>query len=331
VNRPRKAKGPFPPCFYAKHGAFYLVQKNKWTRLGSDLVLALAEYGRLMQAPKQGGMVKLIDEVMADATPKLAKNTVAQYTYAAAVLKRKLAQFEPGEVRSKHVAAIKQSLAGTPNMANRVISVLRKVFAYAVEQQLVDANPCIGVARLPEAKRPRLLSEEEWSAIHAAAGPRLRIIMQLQYLTGQRISDVLSIRRDQLTDDGIEFEQQKTKARLLVRWSPDLRATVAEAKALSADRPAVTLLRGRFGGAPEYRSVLLQWNEACAAAGVKDARLNDGRAMAATTAKRQGKNAQALLGHVSATMTARYLRDRDTPHVEGPNFRQALDVGQKDK
>jgi integrase len=330
VNRPRKSKGPFPPCFYPKHGAFYLVRKNQWTRLGSDLSLALAEYGRLMQGPKQGGMQKLIDEVLVAAKPKLAKSTAAQYTYAATILKRKLAQFEPQEVRAKHVAAIKQSLADTPNMANRVVSVLRLVFNHAVEQQLVDTNPCTGVARLPEAKRQRLLTEEEWCAIHAAAGPRLRIIMQLQYLTGQRINDVLSIRRDQLTDDGIEFQQQKTRAKLLVRWSPDLRATVAEAKALSADNPALTLLRGRFGGAPDYRSVLLQWNEACAAAGVKDARLNDGRAMSATTAKRQGKNAQALLGHASATMTARYLRDRDTPHVEGPNFRQALDVGQKD-
>lgn len=328
MNRPRKSKGPYPPCFYLKHGAFYLVRANKWTRLGSDLGLALAEYARLVEAEKLGGMPKLIEDFHGALPSKLAATTKQQYRYAADVLKRKLKQFEPHDVKSKHVAAIKQSLAETPNMANRVLSFLRQVFADAVERQIVDTNPCVGVARYAEAKRKRLITDAEWQAIFDKAGPRLRVIMQLQYLTGQRINDVLKIRRSQLTDDGIVFEQQKTGARLVVRWSPDLKAAVAAANALTTV-PALTLLRGRRGKAPDYRSVLLQWNTACEAAGVVNARLNDGRAKSATTAKRQGKDAQALLGHTSPNMTARYLRDRETPEVDGPSFRQGLDVGQK--
>lgn len=326
MNRPRKAKGPYPPCFYAKHGAFYLVKQNKWTRLGTDLALALSEYGRLMGAGQTGGMVKLIDQVL--PTLKVAANTRAQYKHAGVILKRKLREFEPHEVKARHVAGIKQSLAKTPNMANRVLSVLRTVFNHAVEAQLVDSNPCVGIPRLPEPKRKRLLTADEWGAIHAHASPRLRVIMELQYLTGQRISDVLKIRRSQMTEDGIEFEQQKTGARLLVRWTPELKATVARANALSKV-PAVTLLRSRTGKAPDYRTVALEWTKARKAAQVTDARLNDGRAMSATATKKQGKNARALLGHKSDAMTERYLRDRETPQVEGPSFRQALDVGQK--
>lgn len=321
MNRPRKAKGPYPPCFYQKHGAFYLVRANKWTRLGSDLSLALAEYGQLMQGAKLGGMPKAIEDFYAALPARLSKSTKQQYRYAADVLKRKLQQFEPGEVKAKHVASIKQSMAETPNMANRVLSFLRQVCADLVERQIIDTNPCVGVARMAEAKRKRLLSDEEWAAIHEKAGPRLRVIMELQYLTGQRISDVLKIRKNQLTDEGVVFEQQKTGARLLVRWSPDLKRTVEAAKALGADLPpTLTLMRGKYGKAPDYRSVLLQWNEACEAANVTDARLNDGRARSATTAKRQGKNAQALLGHTSSGNTARYLRDRETPEVDGPSF-----------
>jgi integrase len=326
VNRPREKRGPFPPCFYAKHGAFWLVKANKWTRLGGDLPTALAEYGRLMSVRASSGMPKVIEDYYS-RLPELADSTRDQYRYAADILKRKLAQFEPDQVKAKHVAAIKQSMKDTPNMANRVLSFLRQVFADLVESQAVDDNPCIGVKRLPEAKRKRLLSDDEWSAIHKAAGPRLRIIMELQYLTGQRISDVLKIRRNQITDEGIAFKQQKTGATLVVRWSPDLRATVEAAKALSG--PALTLLRGKYGRAPDYRSVNLQWKTACEAAKVEDARLNDGRARSATVAKRQGKNAQALLGHTSSGNTARYLRDRDAPEVDGPSFRQALDVGRK--
>lgn len=319
MNRPRKHKGPYPPCFYPKHGAYYLVKANKWTRLGTDLGLALAEYARLMETARVGGMPALIDSALSLITPGLAKTTRTQYAGAAEVLKRKLRQFEPHEVKGRHVAAIMESLASTPNMANRILSVLRQVFDYAVKRQLIDDNPCNRIPRHHEAKRTRLLSDDEWQAIHAKAGPRLRVIMELQYLTGQRIGDVLSIRRSQLTDEGITFEQQKTGARLLVRWSPDLRAAVAAANALSSVQ-ALTLLRGRDGGPPDYRSVAAQWAKACEAAGVKDARLNDGRAMSATAARRQGQDAQALLGHTSAAMTARYLRERGTPEVSGPTI-----------
>lgn len=68
--------------------------------------------------------------------------------------------------------------------------------------------------------------------------------------------------------------------------------------------------------------MLEQWHRAREAAGVKDAKPNDLRAKAATDARRQGKNATALLGHKNAVMTDRYLRDRQTPHVEGPAFGQ---------
>ncbi len=329
MNRPRKSKGPYPPCFYLKSGAFYLVKKNKWTHLGRDLSLALAEYGRLMEADKVGGMPQAIEDFYGRLPAKLAASTRLQYRHAADVLKRKLQQFEPMDVKSKHVAAIKQSMAETPNMANRVLSFMRQVFADLVEHQAVDSNPCIGVKRYAEAKRKRLLNDEEWHAIHEKAGPRLKIIMELQNLTGQRIGDVLSIRRNQITDEGIVFEQQKTEARLLVRWSPELRAAVKAAKEMGDGVATLALLRGVDGKPPDYGSVSLQWRKACEAAGIEDARLNDGRARSATMARRQGKNAQALLGHTSAAMTERYIRDRETAQVDGPSIRSQ--IGQKKK
>jgi integrase len=322
VNRPRKQQRHLPPCVYEKHGAFWLVKAGKWTRLGTTLTEALSAYALTIETPA-GGMGALIERAYAAHAPKVAKSTRAQYRLAADILKRKLAEFSPSQVKAKHVSALMDSLAGTPNMANRVRSFLSTVFGYAVKWQEVDSNPCVGLPRLEENKRTRLLTDEEWNAIHAAAGPRLRVIMELQFLTGQRISDVLSIRRSQITDEGLAFEQQKTGARLVVRWSRHLRTTLAAAEALSAGKPpALTLLRGRYNGAPDYRSVLLQWNEACRSAGVEDARLNDGRARAATAADAQGQDAQALLGHTTATHTARYLRDHKPAEVRGPKIRR---------
>lgn len=307
------------PCVYKKHGAYWLVKKGKWTRIGATLDEALAEYARL-QAQPSGEMARLIDTVYKAHAPKLAKSTRDQYLIAAKILKRKLVQFSPAQVKSRHVAAIVDSMEKTPNMANRVLSFLRTVFAYAVRKQLVDTNPCVGVKRLAERKRERYITDAEWRAIFDKAGARLQVIMRVAYLTGQRIDDVLKIRRTQIGADGIEFKQKKTGAKLLVRWSPDLRAAVADALALHGPVQALTLFLGRTGKAPDYRSVLLQWHTAADAAGVVDALPNDQRAKAATDTKRQGKDATALLGHTSPAMTERYLRDRETPQVDGPSL-----------
>jgi integrase len=217
VNRPRKTKGPYPPCFYEKHGAFYLEKANMWARLGSDLALALAEYGRLVRAPTQKGMPQLIDDVLKHIEPKLAQSTRDQ---------------------------------------------------------------------------------------------RLQLIMQLQYLTGQRIGDVLAIKRSRLTDEGIHFKQQKTGARRLVRRSPDLKAAVKAAKALSGDVPSIALLRSTKGGPPDHRSASEQFARAAAAAGVEDARLNE-RA-------REVGHGDEQAGPERPGAARPHLRDTDRPLPPGP-------------
>ena len=63
--RQRKVDRHLPPCVYQKHGAYWLVRAGKWHRLGTDLSLSLAEYGRRISAPK-GGMADLIEEAAID-------------------------------------------------------------------------------------------------------------------------------------------------------------------------------------------------------------------------------------------------------------------------
>lgn len=322
MARPRKNNTHLPPCVYPRHGAFWHVKGGKWTRLGATLEDALAEYARMYETPK-GGMPTLIDDALDHIRPNIAKATAAQYDVAAKKLKRMLRQFAPEQVKPKHVAAIKIALAKTPNMANRCLSLLRQVFAWALEQQLVDVNPVVGIKRHHERKRDRLVTLAEYDAIYAHAGPRLQVIMDLLIRTGQRISDVLAIRRADLLEDGIRFQQQKTGAKLVVPWTPELRVVVERAKMLHGNIRALTLLHNRRGKTPDYRTVQLQWEKACRTAGVADARLHDLRAMSLTAAKKQGLNPTALAGHSSPAQTARYLRDREEPLANGPSFGQS--------
>ena len=323
--RPREKNKHLPRCVYLRHGAYWYVKGGKWIRLGSNLSVALAEYARLIETPR-GSMPELIWKVLGEVKPRLAANTVTQYTITARKLAKILAEFRPEDVKPKHVARIKVQLSDTPNMANRCLSFLRVVFQHALEWQLVDSNPCIGVKRCVERKRGRYLTDDELAAIRAKAGPRLKVIIDLAYGTGQRISDVLGIRRADLTDAGIEFVQRKTGTKLTVGWSAGLRRAVDDARRLYGNLRAFTLLHNRRGKAPDYRTVRDQWTKACKAARVRDAHLHDLRAKSLTDTKRQGNDAQALAGHASPAMTARYIRLRESPVVSGPSFGQLGDT-----
>lgn len=337
--RRRKQDRHLPPCLHFQHGAYYFVKGNKWEPIAGpgappvrDLATALTEYARRVEAPA-GGMAGLIDRALRILRPKLAPNTFRQYQLAGKILKRKLAEFAPEQVMPRHLAKVKLDLANTPNMANRVLTVARLVFNVALEEQLINANPAVGIKRHPEQKRRKLLSAEEFAAIYAKASPRLQCLMDLWRGSGQRVMDVARLGERHLLDEGLYFEQQKTGARLIVRWTPELRAAVERARALNPVRALVLFpaRRGQTRGKPVgYKTLYVAWRRTCAAAGVEDCDLRDLRALAATEAKRQGKNPTALLGHTTPAMTARYLRDKEVPAVDGPIFLDSqLDVDQK--
>jgi integrase len=310
------------------------VRGGKWERIGTSLIEVHRFYANKLAEPK-GELSPLIDAAL-DRMKKrvadpLSPKTIEQYTHAAKKLKHLLREFtSPGQVKQKHAAQVKILLASTPNMANRILSFARQVFNDFVEQQLVDSNPFLGVKRHKEAKRTRLITWTEWNKIRAKAGPRLQAIMDLLFLTGQRIENVLKIRLKDLTDDGILFPDKKNGRPIIVRWTDELRSAVERAKALHGpvrtvifdrdEKKSPPLLPARAGKAPEYRTVLLQWHEACSAAGVRDANPHDIRAMALTAVKNQrGKPAAKALGdHATEANTERYLRDREIPVVDGP-------------
>lgn len=323
MSRPRKNNTHLPPCVYLKHGAYWYVKRGKWKPLGAenDLAGALAKYADLVQAPKSGGMAKLIAEAMPVICHGKAKNTVVQYEIAGRKLAGALARFEPHEVQPKDLAAIKRAMTSKPNMANRVLTVARLVFAYALEEQLVSTNPAIGIKRHAEKHRERLPSQAEFDAVYAKAGERLQVIMELLRFGGQRTVDTLRIRESAISGEGITFRQQKTGAFIIVRWSPGLRAAVDRARLIQGMVRSLFLLPSRMRGkAPDYGSVRDQWDQACKAAGVDDLHLHDLRAMAATQAEEEGKNPTQLLGHTSPQQTRRYLRGRKAKLVQGPEF-----------
>ena len=83
---------------------------------------------------------------------------------------------------------------GIGSMTNRVFSIVRKLFNWAVEEDIVAVSPCARMrAPVPENSRDRVLTDEELSLFWKAAssldypfGPLTRLLL----LTGQRLSEV---------------------------------------------------------------------------------------------------------------------------------------------
>ncbi len=321
---------PLPTGMYWKNGAYWIVRQKKWTRLGAGYRAALIVYGRMTAAPT-GAMADLVKDALPGLIDGKAPTTKRQYEYAAGQIAQLLADFEPGQVTEADIYDLLEQFRDTPNMGNRVLTVARLIFKHAVKRKLIPNNPCVGVDRFEERQRDRYLSDDELAAIRANAGPRLQVIIDLLYLTGQRVCDVLGIRYGDLLDIGVRIRASKTGTRATIAWNDDLKATVEAAKALQgAVAPLAKaedrhLLRGRWGGQVDYKSLHEQWTRACEAAGVEDAHIHDVRAKSATDAEAAGLNPTALLGHTSPAMTRRYLRRKRSPVVRGPGLRQQTD------
>ncbi len=311
---------------YLKHGAYYLVQRGKWSRLGTDLTASLHEYARLI-GQVRGSMPELIEtmlpRILKDKSTGKAKaaSTQDKYRQCATLLGKMLAPLSPDELTTRDVRTLMRELQDTPSIANRTLTVLRLILDAAVEDELIQANACASVKFVKIAPRTRRLTTAEFDRIALHAPPVLRAVMLLCYATGQRVMDVAQIRTEHVTDEGVYVKQQKTGAELMIEWTSELRNAVGAARAL---KPAAIRMPYLLGFEhPTYVMLYKRWNKACAAAKVPDAHIHDIRSMAATDAQAQGIDPQALLGHTDAATTRIYLRDRVVPVVRGPVMNRA--------
>jgi len=316
--RPRKQDRHLPACLYLKHGSYWLVKQRKWINLGSDYSEALQEYAKLQAQPvvRKNSMVELIDRVLDVHGKRIAPSTLSQYTLAGERLKTILAEFEPHQVRPKHVAAIKIKLADTPTQCNRILSFLSVVFNYALEWQLTENHPCRGIRQYKERARTRYVSHDEFNALLAHLPEPMHNLFTLVYLTGQRISDVLHLHQSNITENGIAFVQQKTQTKMLLHITEDI------AEVLNRIQPNREgwLFHNTQGRRLGYETARLAFVAARKAAGIEDTTSRDLRAKALTDADEEGKSAQKLGGHKNASTTRIYLRGRKPIEATAPTL-----------
>jgi integrase len=237
------------------------------------------------------------------------------------------------------IARLQHGMRGTPGAANRVLTLLSKMFALAEHWGLrpTGTNPVKGTQRYPEHKRERHLSLGELARLGEVLRqaelertelPSVIALIRLLLFTGAWLGEVLGLRWE-----SIDWEAGQLR----------LADSKTGAKTLYLSPPALAVLRAlpRLGGNPwclpgrRHGRALVNpqkpWRRLRAQAGLSDVRLHDLRHTYASMAARVGFSLPmigALLGHQDAT-TARYthlVHDpvQEAAQVVGEAVRAAL-------
>ena len=351
----RKVASRLPPRMYEAKGAkwtsYYTVTAaNKYVGLGRDLIAAKKKLAEIEgEVARPGTMADLIDEVVADLKrqverQKRAPRTLADREADAKNLKDAFGKMRPEAVEPRHVWTYLHKARGVeaPVRANREISFLQVVFNWARGQGLVNVNPCVGVERNEETPRTRLVTPDELREFYVVAsnvvgeqkegdrkaaptkagnsGQRAALAAMLAYLTGKAQGQILKLHRNQIKPEGIEFPARKGGARVLVQWSDELRAVVAESIAMPAKAPPLYVVHTSQNGPYTpggFKKIWRNCMDAWTNQGGEAFTFHDLRSAAVTDVIGQGRKASELTGHRLESTVAK-VYDRRVMRVSKP-------------
>jgi integrase len=198
----------------------------------------------------------------------------------------------------------------SPASVNRELTTLSKIFTLALQDELVDRNPCSMVEKLKESKpRDRLLSKEEekrfWNEVNK--DKQLTQIVLLAINTGLRKGQILAIK---VSD--IDFE--KGRLNVIASKGRDERQIPLNQKALDvlkeASKDKTDFI---FNGSKTKRRLgdfKKKWYKCLKEAKLSDFRFHDLRHIFASNLMRSNVHpviVKDLLGHGEIKMSERYM------------------------
>lgn len=198
-----------------------------------------------------------------------------------------------------------------PGMANLTRAVLRRMFTLSIRLGWRPTNPFDQVP-LYKLGKHHTWTEAELAAYEEAwpTGTRERLAYELLLYTGQRVGDVVRMRRGDIVKGTIAVVQDKTGAKVFIKIHPSL------ARAIKAGPTKGLYLIGKEDGRPIKRAALsaliaracdkAALPAECVAHGLRKALLRRLADHGSTT-----KQIQAVSGHRTLSEIERYTRDAD--------------------
>jgi integrase len=229
---------------------------------------------------------------------------------------------------------------GAAIQSNRTLEIARKLFNWAIGEELVESSPCDRVPKLsPENQRTRVLSAGEirtlWTTLDNRP-PLVAAAYRLMLATGQRSIEVLGAKRDEIGADGwwtIPSGRVKNKTEHRVWLNEIARRVIADiephALEVVAHLDPKTRATAKEWIFPSWDGGHLRYlhkthGRLCKASGIADFKIHDLRRTAASCMSAAGISRltiRKILNHKEREITAVYDR-----YSYAPEIRHALDA-----
>ena len=317
------------------HGAYYYRvppgQEHLWDnkrvrfRLGKTLSEAHAAYAaRIALDGDISRMDALIDRYLVEVTPTKAPRTQRDEVEILARLKVILGKSLVRTIEPRHCRQLRDELVRKrgATTAKRHLEKLSHLFTMAIEWGAINDHPMKGKVGKPKADTQRRVPEDwEIDAALETASDLLKLYVRLKLLTGLRMSDMLSIKLQQIKGDGLHVRPRKTLRSsgkyLIFEWDEDgvLRGIIDDILALPRPVGSIWLFctrRGQpyikeDGSMRAFQSMWQRWMR-------KFERPFTERSLRTKVGSesRTVQEAADRLGHTTTTMTQRAYRERPT-------------------
>lgn len=283
--------------------------KNKAVaqRIHDDLTEE-ADRARIGLAPRNYSLIKLKDKFLAELNPRVSPLVFRDYETLLNMALSYIADAPPMDIRHKFNEYLHQrKQAGrSARTLNRTIEIVRRMFDYGVQNNLLAANPLSGMARFREQKRPRrALSPEEITKLLDVSG-RWRPVWLAFLCTGLRKSELVRLCWKDIDTKAhtLAVRESKTDAGVrVIPIAPALQGALdaLRKKGFNPEAPVFTT----ENGTPLKNNLLRTFRMCCHRAGINQEGL-DLHALRYTFATLltsggvHPRHIQALLGHRSA-------------------------------
>ena len=286
-----------------------------------------AHINRRTGATRRADNVKLdVDRLTIHALPILGKRLVIELKRSDITFLRDEISRGATSVRKKTKPRGVRNVTGGAGTAARTVAVLSSVFSYAIDEELMETNPCRGVKVKPAGRRERFLSEAEAARLGEVlngwdtdqASQTAVMIIRLLSLTGARRGEITKLKWSEIDFDQGFLRLGESKTGLSIRPLSAMALKMLE----GIPRTNKTWVFPTVTGDGAFQGLGKIWREVRKKADLEDVRLHDLRHSFASFGAANGLSLPvigALLGHRNIATTQRYA------HLTNDAARKAAD------
>lgn len=189
-----------------------------------------------------------------------------------------------------HIRDWHRSFAANPRKADKLLFSLSKLFSYAIENEVLERNPCAGIERLYSGSRRDSVWTPAMIAAFRQKAPRhLLLPFEIAIGTGQRQGDILALPWKAYDGIYLRLDQSKTAKRLKVKVHADLKAAL---DAMDKDALRICLNSRRRPWTKD--GFKTSWGKECARLGIDGVTFHDLRGTFITERRREGADVEDI-------------------------------------